>query len=158
MFLYHASQHKNLVKITPQKTLSHDKYIGNFVFATANKIMAIMYLSPKGFATLMNPDDSNPDIVVCGTVEDFIKRDLGGAVYKLPSAHFTKTPQKGLSDYEMVSTHTVEPLGKTTYNSALEAMLHAGIEVRFTDAKTFKSLIRNPNQADMIKQISLYSP
>lgn len=157
MILYHASQHKTLKALKPQRTLSNDKYIGDFVFATANRTMAIMYLVPPGIATLMNPDKNNPNIVICATVDEFTNRDHGGTIYELPSDSFADTPQEGLSEYEMVSSIPVQPLHKTTFDSSLKALLSAGIQVRFIDEPTFKSLLGNPNQEKMFKQIKPYA-
>ncbi len=41
--------------------------------------------------------------MICAEQDDYIKNDLGGAIYVLPAKSFTKTPQEGLEDYEMVS-------------------------------------------------------
>jgi hypothetical protein len=89
--------------LEPKRTLSKDKYIGDFVFATQNKVLAIMYLTTRGFATLMNSNSRNPNIVICADKDDYLKRDSGGAIYELPSALFIESPQKELSDYELVS-------------------------------------------------------
>lgn len=50
-FLYHASAQKNLKVLKPQRTLFHDEYIGDFVFATSDRRMAAMYLATKGVPT-----------------------------------------------------------------------------------------------------------
>lgn len=159
MTLYHASQRQNLKIIKPQKTVGHDdKYIGNFVFATKNKKLATMYLVPKGIATLMSPESNGPNIVICANEKDYIKQDKGGAIYNLPGKNFVETPQKGLGRYEMVSTHEIKPLNRTVYHSSVDALLSAGIKIRFTNKNTFNDLLNNPNQEKMIKNISLYKP
>ena len=157
MLLYHSSTITSLALLKPQKTLSNDRYIGDFIFATANKTLALMYLTPKGIATLMNPDGSHPDIVICSTIEEFLKKDKGGAVYKLPDQGFSETPQKSLSNYEMVSRNVVKPINKTIYESTLKALTQAKIEIRFTDKNTFASLIHNPAQDKLIQELPLYS-
>ncbi len=68
MELYHASPIKNLKLIKPQKTISHNKYIGDFVFATKYKKLALMYMLPKGFPILMNAQSKNPYVVICADV------------------------------------------------------------------------------------------
>lgn len=158
MVLYHASQRKYLSLIKPQSTLSNNKYIGDFIFATKNKMMALMYLVPKGIPILMNPTGPVPDIVICGDVSRFLTKDIGGAIYELSATNFNKTPQEGLSEYEMVSTKPVKPIRKTIYKSTLEALLSAGVQVRFTDETTFYRLIGNPNQKVIIKTLPIYIP
>jgi hypothetical protein len=142
----------------PQRTLSHDKYIGDFVFATENKRLALMYLAPKGFSTLMNPKLPNPNIVVCGEAENVIKKDKGGSLYVLDGKSFRETPQEGLSDYEMVSLKPVVPLEEIDYPGVINALLEEGISVYFTDESTFNSLILNDRQENMIKRLPKYLP
>lgn len=157
MNLYHASQQKDLKLLRPQRTLSHDKYIGDFIFATANKKLAIMYLAPKGFATLMNSDEKNANIVICAEQEEFFKQDKGGAIYKLSSKDFIESPQKELSTYEMASRCSVKPKDKEVFDSTLGALISSGIEVRFTTKVAFDRLIHSPNQNKMVKSLDLYS-
>lgn len=157
MILYHASQKKNLKQLKPQKTLSDNKYIGEFVFATSNKKLAVMYLVPKGIATLMNPHESNPNIVICAESENFLRLDIGGAIYEIPGKNFTQSPQIGLIAYEMVSTKTVKPLNALVFDSTIDALLLNGIKIRFTTEKIFKSLIRNPDQDKMIEKLKLFT-
>lgn len=64
MTLYHASNIKDLDVITPQPTKSNNVLIGDFVFATENKLLAIMYLANKGIAVMMNPEKDNPTIII----------------------------------------------------------------------------------------------
>lgn len=156
--LYHASQVKNLKVMSPKSTISNDRYIGDFVFATKNRLMAMMYLVPKGIPTLMNPDDTDKNIVICSEIEAFLAIDKGGAIYELPDKDFVKTPQKGLSNFEMVSLKPVIPIKVEVINSSLQAMKSSGIEIRFVNRKVFSSLINNPKQRQLIKSIEPYIP
>jgi len=154
MRLYHSSQKKNLILLTPQRTISHDKYIGDYVFATYDKKLAVMYLATKGVAVLMNSKMSN--IVICSDKKEYLNKDKGGAVYEIEDGHFVDTPQNGLSEYEKVSTKPVKPLKKTIYASSIKAFLTFGIKIYFVDQKTFNSLIFNPNQAEIIETLMPY--
>lgn len=156
MLLYHASQHRYLKLLKPQKTLGLNKYIGDYVFATSDKIMAIMYLVPHGFPALMYPAKPNANLVICATAEDFKAQDRGGAIYKLSSQSFKRTPQEGMSDFEMVSEETVRPVAKTMYKSTLKTFAMENIAIRFVDEATFKKLINNPRQSEIIEQITQY--
>lgn len=154
--LYHASTNKNLELIKPKPTLSKDKFIGDFVFATKDKILATMYLATKGYATLLGPRDTPPNIVICADEKEYLKNDKGGAIYELPSDSFKDSPQKGLTDFELVSKSAVTPLSKVVYESSLEAMKKLGIEIRFVDQRTFDSLVNSPNQKELIRKLPLY--
>lgn len=154
--LYHASENKRLKLLQPQRTLSNDKYIGDFVFATSNYGLAIMYLATRGQATLINPSRSKPNIIICSNEESYLKKDKGGAIYEVSAREFIQSPQTGLTDYEMVSTKPVDVISKTIFDSSIKAMLYNGIEIRFTDKLTFDRLIGNKNQADLIQEIKLF--
>ncbi len=155
--LYHASQQKKLKVLSPQPTKSHNKYIGDYLFATKNFTLALMYLTPKGISILMEPnDDSN--IIICSNEKSFTKIDKGGAIYSLPADKFMDSPQKDISDYEMVSTAKVEPIKVKIYDSVLVALMSAGIKVRFVNPSLFKDLIGNPTQKELIATLPLYQP
>jgi hypothetical protein len=151
--LYHASTNKDLALITPKRTLSKDKYIGEFVFATADRMLATMYLATRGYATLLGSHDEEPNIVICADQGKYQAYDNGGAIYELPSESFKESPQKELSDFELVSMEPVTPLRKVIYEKSLQAMQDAGITVRFVDEQVFNSLIGNPKQAELIKKL-----
>lgn len=151
--LYHASTNKGLELITPMHTLSKDKYIGDFVFATADKTLATMYLATRGYATLMGSHDEQPNIVICGNQTEYEANDVGGAIYELPSELFSESPQKELSEYEMVSREPVKPLNKVIYEKSIQAMQDVGIIVHFVDKQTFNSLIGNPKQAELTNSL-----
>ena len=157
MTLYHASQQKNLKVLLPQPTKSNNKYIGDYLFATKNFNLALMYLTPKGIPILMEPYD-DPNIVICSDVKSFKNLDNGGGVYSILSKNFMKTPQKDLSNYEMVSTAEVKPLKPKIFDSVLDALISADIKVRFVNSNLFKKLIKNPEQKELISKLPIYKP
>ena len=157
MNLYHSSPIKNLKKINPQRTLSNNKYIGDFVFATKDKRLSLMYMLPKGFPILMNSKSSSPYVVICGEVEDVIQKDKGGALYILPSKTFHKTPQKELIEYEMVSRDSVAPIDEIDYANVLNALNIEGISIYFVDDTVFSNLIDNPEQDNIVKHLKRFS-
>lgn len=147
--LYHASPHTNLSVIKPKHTLSKDKYIGDYVFATADHRLATMYLATKGVATLMNTD-KGLWIAICCNEAKYLNQDRGGAIYELPADTFSETPQRGLSDYELVSKAPVKPINKTINKKSLDAMLDLGINIYFVDALTFEKLVADKNKRPKI--------
>jgi len=154
--LYHASTNRDLEVIEPKRTLSHNKYIGDYVFATADKILATMYLATRGFATLMSTQNTQSNIVICADPGIYQEGDVGGAIYELSSLSFTESPQKDLNDYEFVSMQAVKPLSKVVFEKSLQAMSDAGIIIRFVDEQTFEHLLRSPHQTEMIKKLPIY--
>ncbi len=158
MKLYHASPIKNLKLIKPQKTISHNKYIGDFVFATKYKKLALMYMLPKGFPILMNVKSKNPYVVICADVEKILKSDEGGALYILSDNLFHQTPQKGLDEYEMVSKDSIIPLGEEDYDCVIKELIRENINIYFVDSDKFNKLILNPNQDALVRALDKYLP
>lgn len=158
MKLYHASPIKNLKIIEPKRTISNDKYIGDFVFATRHKILALMYMLPKGFPLLMNTKFSKPYVVLCGNLRDILKKDEGGALYELSAESFHRTPQTALSNYEMVSRVSISPLSETDYESVTRALDNEGVAIYIVDRNTFDKLILNPKQDSIVQTLDRYFP
>lgn len=156
-FLYHASPDKSLAVIEPKRTLSKDKYIGDYVFATEDPRLAAMYLASKGTALLMNVKSSPFSIVINANEQDYLASDKGGAVYKVPAATFEKTPQAGLEDSERISKVSTMPLEKKVYSSSIEAIQEAGVKIYFVDSKTFTNLLNNPDQDKIIASLKPYN-
>lgn len=153
MVLYHASQAKKLKTIFPKPTLSNNRYIGDYIFATANRALATMYLAPKGFAILMNIDALIPTLIICGNEQELKKHDKGGAIYELSPDVFIDTPQKGLELYEKVSKKPITPLKAKIYDSIFDAFREQRIKVKFVDEATFKELVESPDQKSLIQEL-----
>lgn len=139
--LYHASLNKNLIQLESQATLSKDAYIGDYVFATENRLYALMYLAPNAAGTKLMETRGKPYIVINGTRERFDELDEGGAIYAVPAGPFTRSPQAGLEDMEMVSTKAVTPLSKEVFDSSLAAIKGAGITVYFLRDGDFERVL-----------------
>ena len=154
--LYHASPDKNLAIIRPQRTLSKDVYTGDYVFATADKGLAAMYLATKGIATLMNPGASKPRIIICADPEAYAQRDSGGAIYTVPADTFAQSPQLGLEDTEMVSQHDIVPLNKEVYDSSLAAMKTFGIQVYFVNQEVFGQIMATREEDKIAAELDAY--
>jgi hypothetical protein len=155
--LYHASPSKNLTVIQPQRTLSRDKYIGDYVFATSDLKLAAMYLATKGKGTLMDYTSKEPAIVICSDEREYVRNDKGGAIYIVPADSFKKSPQEGLEESEVVSKVPVTPLDKKVYEHSLDAMHELGITVYFADQKTFDALVKARDEKKLLKKLRPYT-
>ena len=154
--LYHASANKDLRLIEPKKTLSRDVCIGDYVFATSNKRLAAMYLATRGKPILLNVRSTAPRVIICTNTEEYIEYDKGGAIYTIPASSFRRTPQEGLEDSELVSEVAVKPISKKVYETSLEAMQEAGVEVYFVSREQFDEILRNKNEADVVAKLTPY--
>lgn len=146
MYVYHASAHKDLKTIIPKRTMSKDKYIGDFVFATTDKKLAAMYLATRGVATLMNHTQDKPYIVICGDQEGYLQSDKGGAIYTLLSESFEPTPQRELVESELMSSIRVKPVKVELFQTSLEAMHKHGVAIYFVSKNTFDEMVATKNK------------
>lgn len=156
MPVYHVSPNKSLKIIEPRRALSKGVYIGDYVFATKDKMLATMYLATKGYAVLLGSKDKNPNIVICADAQDYLASDHGGAVYELPEEFFFESPQTELAEYELVSKFPVKPLSKMVYEKSIDAMHKSGIDIKFVDQETFDNLIGNLKQRELVHQLPNY--
>lgn len=158
-YLYHGSSQADLTTILPKKTLSKDKYIGDFVFASHNKTLAIMYTTAKGFYSLMSTDTIPAYIVICADQNEYIKKDKEVSIYKLPSVGFEETPQVELKDYEFVSSNEAIPESCQTYPNALAAFSKNNIDVYFVDKDNFDQIVaaRGEDRTKYLKSVAKYT-
>ena len=140
--LYHASQNKDLSVLEPQRTISKDKYIGDYIFATEDKILALMYLVPKGYGIIMHSGESPSRIQICADEAEIRAKDKGGAIYHLDASDFQESPQAELSGYERVSKQPLRPIFKDVYKSSFDALEKFGVIIEFIDQVTFEHLIK----------------
>ena len=138
--LYHASTNKGLALIEPQPTEVDGSYIGDYIFATANKAYAAMYLAPKGCPQLLSVFRGKPYFIINDTPESFCKRDKGGAIYELPADSFSDSPQLELRETEQASMVSVCPVAKQTYETSLEALQELKVPLYFVNDGTFRSI------------------
>jgi hypothetical protein len=138
--LYHASANPNLSVLKPQRTLSKDKYVGDFVFATPDKLLSVMYLTPKGYGSIMDTESDAPNILICGNEAEVRSKDRGGAIYSVDASKFHETPQKELTAHELVSDKPVTPISKEVYKSSFDALEKLGVRIEFIDQATFDRL------------------
>lgn len=158
-YLYHGSGQSGLKIIYPKKTLSKDEYIGDFVFASHNKTLAIMYMTVKGYYSLMSTDTTPAYIVICSDEKEYKKKDGEVSIYKLPSGSFETTPQEELKEYEFVSRQPVTPESFETYPNALTAFSQNNIDVYFVSKPVFDQIVKagNKDRDKYLKSVAKYT-
>lgn len=139
--LYHGSTVSNLTSLIPQRTLSKDIFIGNFVFATADKLLAVMYTAPKGYAVIMNSDYPKPYIIINARAISYVESDVPVFIYKMSGMPFKLTPHLELEVHEFVSANEVRVDLVESHESSIEAYVKNGITIYFVDDDTFKKVI-----------------
>ncbi len=141
LVLYHASNDPNFSQLEPREESSRFSNEGPLVFATPDKAVAAMFLAPKdGGSVEISKFNDQSVIIINNKIENFKKKDRGGAIYTLPSETFTTDSTTGMKETEWVSKVPVKILSKEMYKTSLEAMKQLGVRVYFVNDKTFKSI------------------
>lgn len=139
--LYHASGSNNIEIFEPRRESFRDVNEGPVVFATANKVYALMFLVKTDDSWTRLGFFNDQPYFVCSDKERFLSSDHGGSIYELPSDSFTFDLEKGGKiRQEYTSNVAVRPIGKEDYNSGLKAMIDMGVKVYFVDESTFKEI------------------
>jgi len=135
-FLYHGSPNKKIETIEPRKKFIRDTNEGPKVFAGAENIAA-MFMTRFGDSMTQIGTHNGVPVVVIRDMKHFLKKDKGGAIYKLNSSKFENDPDKPFGKNEWTSNKPVEPVDNEEFESSLAAMLEKGVQVYFVDKKTF---------------------
>jgi len=140
--VYHSSHNPDIEEFTPQDERVRDSEEGPVIFATPSRALASAFLveGHNDDWTQIGFYDNIPVVVICSDREEFIKKDKGGTLYSLPSETFDFDPTSGMRESEWTSRSNVKPTGKTSYPSALDAMIENGVNVFFVDQKTFSEI------------------
>ena len=154
--LYHASGTSGLRILSPQRTLSKNHYIGDYVFATDNKLMAAMYLVPNAVGIrLLGYEYEQPYLVVCSTIEAFVKLDTGGSIYTVPQDSFHDTPQQELRGTEFVSEVSVVPIAEQRYDTARQALGDRGAKIYVLSEVSFDRVMKAGTDAwEILKELA----
>ena len=135
-FLYHASPNNNIKVLEPRaESLPEDWKNGDAVFATTSPEYASFFIVSTKDVWANMGNIGGVFYFVCADKDRFMKEDVGGTVYKLPSEPFNH--HKG---FEWYSRKPVKPIGKTHIKSGLDFMIESGVQVYFIDEQTFKKI------------------
>ena len=141
--LYHGSPTPDLEELKPKTESWRDKKEGPQVFATSDKRLATIFIGKEFKESSIVRSGKFGDIpyaVILGSREEFIKDDKGGYIYTLPTNKFECDPEKGLGVNEWTCKVTVKPRTVEKFDSALDAMLEAGVQVYFVDDKIYQKI------------------
>lgn len=144
--LFHASTIKNLPELIVKPTKSNNIYIGDYVFATGNIKLCLMYFVPKGVDTMFSSQTKPESLLICSTYTKYKGLDMGGSIYTVDSKKFVQSPQKGLEQYEKVSTENVKILNETHYASIFDVAKQMKVNIYFVNRKQFETLVKTKNE------------
>lgn len=154
MFLYHASQQRDIEQFEPRQESVRDPEEGAVVFATPDKGYASMFLvrASDSWTRRGKFDRDGPWHMIISDQQRFRERDEGGTLYRLPSSSFISDPGKNMSKTEWVSRESVRPIDGEQYDSGLQAMLDNGVNVYFVDQATFDAIRQSEDHGHEVLQ------
>jgi len=155
LFLYHASQNRNINMFEPRLGSFRDKDEGPVIFATPDKTLASIFIVPTNDLWAHSGLFGKVHYFICGDQDKFINLDNGGAIYTLPSFTFETDPKKGLGTKEWVNKASVKPISKEEYQSGLQAMLSLGVQVYFVDNIKFQEIGKSHDHGNEIVRNSV---
>lgn len=132
-YLYHASPQCDLKFIEPKK-ITHPQGFneGDVVFATDSIAFATMFLVSHDDSWANGGTFNDKPYFVISDRHRFYENDRGGCVYIVSSQSFIK-----LNRHEWFSKNKLTVKGRVQFSSGLLAMLIMGVQVYFTDEKTY---------------------
>lgn len=135
-YLYHASPVKGLKAIEPRaETVPEDFDKSPCIFATEYFDFATQFLVPHDDSWANGGAFSDQPFFVISDRERFKKADKGGSIYLVKAKDFVFYKKR-----EWFSQQPVKVVEETTFSSGLMAMITQGVQVYFTDRKTYKKI------------------
>lgn len=153
--LYHGSIDRNIQEFKPEMGKYLQRVEEPGIFATPSKEVALAFARPKVCpAAVGSYNGGKTWHIVISDKEKFLESDHGGAIYYLPPETFVLNPESKLAGgNEYISRKEVRPIKKEEYESSLEAMIKAGIEVYFVDRDTFDKFKKAKNGRLILEQL-----
>lgn len=152
--LYHASPDRAITEFTPRQESMRDPLEGPQVFATPSKEFASIFIVKTDDSWANSGTISDIPYMIISDRARFESLDTGGCIYHLPTETFTTNPEKGLGTLEWTSSVAVTPTSKECYESGLEAMLDAGVQVYFLTADEYARFKVDPDHmAEKLNQL-----
>jgi hypothetical protein len=138
--LFRGTRKQGIEEFDPKNNKKfRDKNEGPVVFATPDKAFASMFLVPEADDSWTIKGRLNGNwYTVIADREMYEQLDKGGSIYEIDDLDdFYCDEQKGMGKCEWVNKEKIKPAKEEQFDSALDAMLRAGVQVYFVDKDTF---------------------
>lgn len=144
-FLYHGSTKQNLTEIVPRVSKSKGEDGTEKVFATPDRRIATVYMA-SDYIGEQPWSSGRYEAALCifvpMTREEFKQKDLGGAIYKLPSENFSINDGRGMGNDEYAAKTTI-PVDSAEYvPSILTEWEKNGIRAYFTTKEQLPDVLK----------------
>jgi hypothetical protein len=153
-FLYHGSPKGDIKVFTPRVSLGTGEKYGAQVYASPDKAVASIFLADIGKSWSAGERNGVLYALIPLSREEFLERDKGGYLYKLPSETFSADQERGLGEKEWASSEPVEPAEKIKIDSALDEMINNGVQVYFVTDEQYEQIqSSNEPNLDLLKTV-----
>lgn len=137
-FFYHASPNREIARFEPRAESVRDENEGPVVFATPDKGLASVFMMKHDDSWTASGRMGETPFFLYSDEEKLRANDRGGSLYLLPAESFNQDGNDGHHRSEWTSRTPVDPIEKTDYDSALDAMRENGVEVHHVDQATLE--------------------
>lgn len=153
-YLFHASPMRGLKIIKPRKKTVRDASEGAVVFATPDKIYALMFLVPTDDSWVSMGLFGKTHYMAIADKKRFMANDKGGALYKLSSKTFSCDLTKGGREKEWVSKEPVNVTSESSFEKAKDVLIRAGVQLFFISPKQLSMMNRSKDHGlSVLKKI-----
>jgi hypothetical protein len=132
-YVYHGSVDGDVVSFVPRSATERPDEEAA-VYASPNIEIAKQSMANR-FVTNGGVVNGRHFVCIPMTKENFIKKDTGGYLYKLPCDSFAPNEGRGFGDDEWVSYEDVHPLSVEYFPSLYDVLIGQGTEVYFITSK-----------------------
>jgi len=139
-FVYHGSPKGDIKEFIPLTSPGTGDAYGPQIYASDSEAVASMFMADVGKSWSTGEKDDKPYAIIPMNKSDFVKRDKGGFVYKLPGETFFSDPERGMGVNEWASSVAVKPTEVTRVDSTFDAMIENGVQVYFVSDELYKEM------------------
>ena len=141
-FVFHGSPRGDIQEFVPRVSLGSGEAFGPQVYASDDLAVATMFTANVGGSWSTGKVGEILYAIIPLSREDFLARDKGGYIYKLPGQTFGSERGRGMGDREWASPVAVNPAEVNKVDSSLDAMIAAGVQVYFVDPVAYEEMLK----------------
>ncbi len=141
-FVFHGSPKGDIEEFIPRISMGSGEQYGPQVYASNDLVTASMFMADVGKAWSSGEASNGVMYAIIPVLkEEFLPRDKGGFIYKLPGETFSTDSHRGMGEKEWASRVSVKPVEVKKIDSALEAMIESGVQVYFVTDEQYKEML-----------------
>jgi hypothetical protein len=139
-YVFHGSPRGDIAEFTPRVSHGSGEAYGPQVYASDDLATAAMFTANVGRSWSTGSVGGTLYAVIPMSREEFLGRDGGGYIYRLPGETFSTERGRGMGDREWASPVAVTPVDVTYVPSSLDAMVESGVQVYFVTPELYEQM------------------